>query len=147
MADCIVTGAFRGFLCGVVLAAVASTAVGQTAPPLAGQVPGAQLKTWLDQNFSYAGRHISSGCYFMNSADASGRALFMSCPNGWSARIVGTARVAGDTICTNFPIPNQPPGEECLSWHATGDARYEQRRDGVVSTSLYVLPGVPLPGR
>jgi hypothetical protein len=127
-------------LVGAALSVFGNTAIAQATSPAAGQVPGAKLQTWLDQKFSYAGVHESSGCYFMNSADAKGRVLFLSCPNDWSAKLQGTARVAGDTLCTNFPAP---AGEECLTWHAVGDSKFEQRSGSLKSTSLHVLPAAP----
>ena len=102
-------------------------------------VGGAQLQAWLDQKFSYAGLHHGSGCYLLNSADAQGRVLFLSCPNGWSGRIPGTARVQGDQMCTTFPIPNAPPGEECLTWHRVGESLVEQRDARGVNTTIFLL--------
>lgn len=104
-------------------------------------VPGAQLEAWLGQGLAYAGRHVGSGCHFMNSGGATQRVLQLSCPNGWAEKITGTVRVTGDRLCTSFPVPNQPPGEECVTWHALGDGRYEQRLNGQLSTLLTLLPG------
>jgi hypothetical protein len=114
-----------------------------------GQVQGSRLQLWLDNKFTYAGVHHGSGCFFMNTASSGqGRVLFMSCPNGWSAKMEGTVRVVGDTFCTNFPIPNQPQAEECLTWHtAAGDNRFEQRKGSFVSTALTVLSVVPMGNR
>lgn len=117
---------------------------GLCAGPARGQgqetrVTGTELQTWLDQRFSYAGLHAGSGCYFMNSADPQGRVLFLACPNGWSSRIVGSARVQGDQLCTSFVVPNTPPGEECLSWHRREDGSYVQRNGTALSASLYIL--------
>jgi hypothetical protein len=141
---------FPGVRC-LLLAAAFSVlgcgAMAQTSSLPAGQVSGALLQTWLDQTFAYAGVHLSSGCNFMNAGDTKGRVLFLSCPNGWSEKLVGTARVVGDTLCTNFPIPNQPPREECLTWHAMGEQKFAQRPEGAASTFLYVLSVVPMPGK
>lgn len=135
----------RALVCAAALVLPTSAALGQTLP--AGQVPGSQLQLWLDQKVSYAGIHHASGCYFMNSAASQGRVLFMSCPNGWTGKIDGTVRVAGDTFCTNFAVPGEPPGEECVTWHAKGDRAFEQRKLGVLSTSLTVLSNVPMGNR
>ena len=121
-------------LAAALLAAGAPVAQAQTAA-----VGGAQLQTWLDQKFTYAGLHHGSGCYLLNTADAQGRVLFLACPNGWSAKIPGSARVQGDMLCTNFPVPNSAPGDECLTWHKAGDNLYEQRDAKGVNTSLYLL--------
>lgn len=131
----------RALLCAAALLAPCSAAWAQGLA--ADQVPGPRLQTWLDQRFSYAGIHHASGCYFMNSAAQQGRALFMSCPNGWTAKIEGTVRVVGDTFCTNFAVPGEPPGEECVTWHAKGDRSFEQRKLGQLSTSLTVLSALP----
>ncbi len=102
-------------------------------------VTGSQLQIWLDQKFSYAGLHHGSGCYLLNTTDAQGRVLFLSCPNGWTAKIPGSSRVQGDMMCTSFPVPNTPPGEECLTWHRVGSAQFEQRDARGVNTSVFVL--------
>lgn len=123
---------------------VSSTAVIGQGPSLASdQMSGAQLQSWLDQKFAYAGLHHTSNCTFMNAWDPAGRALFLSCPNGWSAKIVGSARVDGDRLCTNFVIPNQPAGDECLTWHRIGDARFAQRAGGTTSASVVLLNVAP----
>jgi hypothetical protein len=125
-------------LCAVLLGGFLAGAAG----PAHAQTPaigGAQLQTWLDQKFTYAGLHHGSGCHFMNSADAAGRVLFLSCPNGWSAKLAGTARVQGEQMCTRFPVPNSPSAEECLSWHRRADGVIEQRDAAGISTTLYLL--------
>lgn len=63
----------------------------------------------------------------------------MSCPNGWSARIPGSARVQGDTMCTRFPIPHTPDAEECLTWQRKGGGLYEQHDASGPNTTLHVL--------
>ncbi len=42
-------------------------------------------------------------------------------------------------MCTCFPVPNTPPGEECLTWHRVGSAQFEQRDARGVNTSVFVL--------
>lgn len=108
--------------------------------PAGEKVTGSQLQTWLDQKFSYAGIHHPSGCVILNTGVENGRVLFIRCPNGWAEKLTGTARVAGDRYCTNFPIPNTPPGEDCVTWHSTGQWRFEQRKGNVLDTSVVVLP-------
>ena len=104
------------------------------------KVPAAQLQNWLDDGFSYAGVHKASQCVVLNVAQGSGRTLFIRCPNGWAEKISGTARVVGETYCTSFPIPNTPPGEDCVSWHSLGQGRYEQRKGNDVDTTVILLP-------
>ena len=116
------------------LGATAQTAAGSDA------VPGAQLQAWLDQKFSYAGVHRASQCVVLNVAQGDGRVLFIRCPNGWAEKLPGRARVVGDTYCTSFPIPNTPPREDCVSWHATGPGRYEQRKGAELDTTVILLP-------
>ena len=110
-------------------------------PPAAGEkVNGAQLQAWLDAKFSYAGVHKSSQCVILNVASGAARALLIGCPNGWAEKINGTARIVGDTYCTTFPIPNTPPGEDCVTWHSLGQWRFEQRKGNDLDTSIVVLP-------
>jgi hypothetical protein len=143
-------GTARDFMSGrgLLLAAALLAPVGALAQQALanGQVPGSRLQLWLDHRFTYAGVHHGSGCFFMNTAGSGqGRVLFMSCSNGWSAKMEGTVRVVGDTFCTNFPVPNQPQVEECLTWHAiAGDNRFEQRKGSYASTALTVLSVVPM---
>jgi hypothetical protein len=108
--------------------------------PAGEKVSGAQLQAWLDEKFSYAGVHKPSGCVMLNVAQGAGRVLFLRCPNGWAEKIPGTARVVGDTYCTNFPIPNTPSGEDCVTWHSLGPWRFEQRKGSELDTSVIVLP-------
>jgi hypothetical protein len=97
------------------LVAAATNGFAQSIAAAGERVPGAQLQTWLDQKFSYAGVHHSSQCVVLNVAHADGRLLFIRCPNGWAEKLSGSARVVGDNYCTSFPIPNTPPGEDCVT--------------------------------
>lgn len=131
----------QGFAAGLVamlLAASTGTLAQGSAEP--GQVSGAQIQKWLDEGFSYAGVHRRSQCVIMNVAHASGRMLFMRCPNGWAEKIPGSALVKGDTYCTRFPIPNSTPGEDCVTWHSLGQGKYEQRKAGELDTTVILLP-------
>lgn len=120
----------------------APPAVAQGAPPPAGeQVSGAQLQQWLDRGFGFAGAVIRPHrCMLLNVAQGRDRVLFVRCPNGWAERLVGTIRVVGDSFCASFPIPNGPPGEDCVTWHSLGQWRFEQRKDGEPVVSVIVLP-------
>jgi hypothetical protein len=111
----------------------------QVAPPV-GDITGQQLQAWLDGKFSYAGVHNSSQCVILNVAAGAGRVLFIRCPNGWAEKLSGTARVVGDRYCTSFPIPNTPPGEDCVTWHSVGQWKFEQRKGSDLDTSVVVLP-------
>ncbi|MBI5276316.1 MAG: hypothetical protein HY854_07625 [Burkholderiales bacterium] len=104
------------------------------------QTTGSRLQLWLDSKFSYAGVDFASGCYFMNSHDAKGRALFISCPDGSSLKLLGKARVEGDRLCVEFPAP---AGSECFTWHMMPDGRFQQRRDPIVTATGYILSVVP----
>jgi len=104
------------------------------------KVSGAQLQSWLDQKFSYAGVHQPSQCVILNVAHTSGRTLFIRCPDGWAEKLSGSARVVGDSYCTSFPIPNTPPGEDCVTWYSTGQGRFEQRKGNDLNTSVILLP-------
>jgi hypothetical protein len=125
---------------GLALSMAAASAFAQGAIPAGTQVKGAQLQAWLDQGFGYAGVHRTSGCLLMNTAGGGRRVLFMRCPDGWSDRILGTAKVSGDSYCTNFPIPNSPPGDDCVTWHSLGDWKFEQRKGGAIDTTVILLP-------
>lgn len=124
----------------VLLAVVAADGLAQGTATAGERVSGAQLQTWLDQKFSYAGVHHPSQCVILNVASAGGRTLFIRCPDGWAEKLSGTARVVGDNYCTTFPIPNTPPGEDCVTWHAAGQGRFEQRKGNDLNTSVIVLP-------
>ena len=125
---------------GVIIAIVAQCAWAQTPVPAGEKVTGSQLQAWLDQKFSYAGVNHSSGCLLLNTGEADRRVLFVRCPNGWAEKLVGTIRVVGETMCTNFPIPNTPPGDDCVTWHSVGQWKFEQRKGGALDTSVVVLP-------
>jgi hypothetical protein len=125
---------------GTLVALAAGGAVAQTPVPAGEKVTGAQLQPWLDQKFSYAGVHRASGCVLMNTAEGSRRALFLRCPDDWSNKLSGTAKVVGDSYCTNFPIPNSPPGDDCVTWHSLGQWRFEQRKGDALDTTVIVLP-------
>jgi hypothetical protein len=112
----------------------------QTAPPSGELITGAQLQTWLDQRFSYSGVHHGSGCVILNTSGATGRVLFIRCPNGWAEKLTGTAKVVGDTMCTNFPIPNTPAGDDCVSWYSAGGWKFEQRKGTTLDTTVMMLP-------
>ena len=77
----------------------------------------------------------------MNTGVSAGRVLFIKCPNDWAEKLTGTAKVAGNTLCTSFPIPNTPPGDDCVSWHSLGGWKFEQRKAGVRDTTVVILPG------
>jgi hypothetical protein len=111
------------------------------------KVPGAQLQTWLDEKFSYAGVHKASQCVLLNVARGAGRTLFIRCPNGWAEKLDGTARVVGDSYCTSFPIPNTPPGEDCVTWYSLGQGKFEQRKGKDLDTSVILLPQGLIAGR
>lgn len=116
------------------------TAFAQGAGASGERVSGAQLQMWLDQKFSYAGVHQSSQCVILNVAEANGRTLFIRCPNGWADKLGGTARVDGDRYCTDFRVPNTPPGEDCVTWHRAGPWQFEQRKGDALDTRVIVLP-------
>lgn len=125
-----------------IVAALLAAAAAAAQPPASGgdRVSGAQLQSWLDQRFSYAGVHHPSQCVILNAAQGDARVLFMRCPNGWADKIGGHARVVGDTYCTTFPIPNTPGVEECVTWHGLGSGRFEQRKGGTRDTTVILLP-------
>jgi hypothetical protein len=119
---------------------VGTQALAQEAPAAGDKVSGAQLQAWLDGKFSYAGVNKASQCVIMNVASGAGRMLFVRCPNGWAEKLTGTARVVADTYCTNFPIPNTPAGEDCVTWHSVGQWKFEQRKGNELDTAVIVLP-------
>jgi hypothetical protein len=124
----------------ILLTTAGTQALAQVAPAPGEKVSGAQLQAWLDGKFSYAGVNKASQCVIMNVANRAGRMLFVSCPNGWAEKLTGTARVVGDTYCTNFPIPNTPAGEDCVTWHSVGEWKFEQRKGNDLDTAVVVLP-------
>ena len=135
------TAARRSAIASALLLGLAfHTSWAQSPVPAGEKVTGTQLRTWLDQKFSYAGVHHPSGCVILNAGAANGRVLFIRCPDGWAEKLAGTARVDGDTYCTSFPVPNTPPGEDCVTWHSTGQWKFEQRKAGALDTSVIVLP-------
>ena len=79
------------------LAVVTTHGLAQSTAATGEKVLGAQLQTWLDQKFSYAGVHHPSQCVLLNVAQADGRVLFIRCPNGWAEKLRGSARVVGTT--------------------------------------------------
>lgn len=127
-------------LAGSLILTGAASTFAQSPPPAGETVKGTQLQAWLDQKFSYAGVHHSSGCFIMNTGVAAGRVLFIRCPNGWAEKLTGSAKVVGDTLCTNFPIPNTPPGDDCVSWHSAGAWKFEQRKGATLDTTVMMLP-------
>ena len=127
-------------LTGGALVVSAASAFGQSPPPAGEIVKGAQLQAWLDQSFSYAGVHQTSGCVILNTGVGTGRVLFIRCPNGWAEKLLGSAKVVGDTMCTNFPIPNTPPGDDCVTWQSVGGWKFEQRKGATLDTSVMILP-------
>jgi hypothetical protein len=132
---------------GALVALAAGSAVAQSPIPAGEKVTGAQLQAWLDQKFSYAGVHRASGCLLLNTAEGSRRALFLRCPDEWSSKLSGTAKVVGDSYCTNFPVPNTPPGDDCVTWHSLGQWRFEQRKGATLDTTVIVLPAGLSAGR
>ena len=134
----------RSLACAVgtagLLAVVAPHGLAQGTAAAVQKVSGAHLQTWLDQKFSYAGVHHPSQCVLLNVAQADGRVLFIRCPNGWAEKLSGSARVVGDEYCTSFPIPNSPPGEDCVTWHGVGQGIFEQRKGGALNTTVIMLP-------
>jgi hypothetical protein len=132
--------AFRALRVLLVFVSAAPASWAQAPVPAGEQVNGQLLQTWLDQKFSYAGTHHASGCVILNTGIGGGRVLFIRCPNGWAEKLPGTARVVGDTYCTSFPIPNTPPGEDCVTWHSVGQWKFEQRKGGALDTSVILLP-------
>ncbi len=112
----------------------------QSPVPAGEKVTGPQLQAWLDQKFSYAGTHHASGCVILNTGVGSGRVLFIRCSDGWAEKLTGTARVVGDSYCTNFPIPNTPAGDDCVTWHSIGQWKFEQRKGNALDTSVVLLP-------
>jgi hypothetical protein len=129
------------------VAAVGTPVHAQVAPAAGEKVSGAQLQAWLDEKFSYAGVHKASQCVILNVAQGAGRMLSMHCPNGWAEKLSGTARVVGDSYCTSFPIPNTPPGQDCVTWHSVGQWRFEQRKASELDTTVIVLPQGLTPSR
>jgi hypothetical protein len=127
-------------LTAMVLGAVGTQALAQSAPAAGDKVTGTQLQAWLSGNFSYAGVNKASQCVILNVSQGAGRTLFVRCPNGWAEKLSGTARVVGDTYCTSFPIPNSPAGEDCVTWHSLGQWKFEQRKGNAVDTTVIVLP-------
>jgi hypothetical protein len=122
------------------LAVIATQGLAQVSAAVGEKVPGAQLQTWLDQKSSYAGVHHPSQCVLLNVAQADCRVLFIRCPNGWAEKLNGSARVTGDQYCTSFPVPNTPPGEDCVTWHGIGQGKFEQRKAGALDATVIVLP-------
>ena len=102
-------------------------------------VSGATLKEWLDSKVAYAGVHSPSGCTFMNHAEDGGRGLYMICPDGRTHKMKGTLEVRGDQWCSRFGGSGT---DECVTWHAVGDGKYEQRTNGATTAVVYMLsPG------
>lgn len=135
-------GRLAGWALGIagVLVFAATDALAQGTVAAGEKVSGAQLQAWLDAKFSYAGVHRASQCVILNVAQADGRLLFIRCPDGWAEKLRGSARVVGDNYCTSFPIPNTPPGEDCVTWYSAGQGRFEQRKGNELNTSVILLP-------
>jgi hypothetical protein len=140
-------------LCSLVLGAVllvGGSGAAAQAPVLKGQVTGQQLQLWLDSKAAWAGVSHTTGCYYLSTwdgkgADGKGRYVQLNCPDGLADKFPGTMRVVGDKLCSTFKFPNRPVGEECLSWHRTGEARFEQQDGELKKNSVYMLSVVPMP--
>jgi hypothetical protein len=134
------------FLAGA-LVFIGACAHAQTTTSSAVRVSGPHLQLWLDQKFTSAGVNHTSGCFFMTTGAANARVQFLSCPDGWSDTLKGSARVVGDTLCYTFPYPDQPLAERCREWYWVGDNKVEMRANGVAFSTGYILSVVPIPGK
>ncbi len=123
----------------VASAAVAGNAGAQQTGVAPNQVPGSQLQLWLDQKFAYAGVNVSNRCYLMTAIHDTTNVQFLSCPDGYTAKLTGPARVVGNTLCTTFPYPDRPVAEQCREWHRIGENKYELRDKGSVISIQYIL--------
>jgi hypothetical protein len=106
-------------------------------PLAAAAMPEAELRALLDGRVAWAGLHADSRCHFMNTAVGNGRKIFLTCPNGSATQVEGRARVEGGKLCTEFPAP---VGSECFTLHRGPDGRFDERRDGRVTTTGFLLP-------
>lgn len=103
------------------------------------QIPGFQLQIWLDQKFAYAGVNVINRCYVMTAIQDTTNVQFLSCPDGYTTKLTGPARVVGNTLCTTFPYPDRPVAEQCREWHRVGENKYELRDKGSVISIQYIL--------
>ena len=118
---------------GMAVMGLAGGAAGQTNSR---PVPGTTLKQWLDNKAAYAGVHKPSGCTFMNHAEDGARGLYMICPDGRTHKMKGTLEVRGDQWCSRFGGSGT---DECVTWHAVGVGKYEQRSNGAATAVVYML--------
>ena len=111
----------------------------QEAPLAPGQVSGTLFQTWLDQKFAFAGVNHQNGCHLMTVGEAKARIQFLSCPDGFAEKLLGSARVQGNMHCATFAYPGRPAQEQCREWFKVGDNKYEARVNGVATSTQYLL--------
>ena len=119
--------------------ACASVSTAQDPPLAPGQVSGAQLQSWLDQKFAFAGVNHQNGCHLMTVGDAKSRIQFLSCPDGFADKLLGSARVQGNMHCATFAYPGRPAQEQCREWFKVGENKYEARSNGTATSTQYLL--------
>lgn len=128
-----------GWLIVVLALTSATVCIAQELPLAPGQVSGAQFQTWLDQKFAFAGVNHQNGCHLMTVGDARARIQFLSCPDGFADKLLGSARVQGNMHCATFAYPGRPAQEQCREWFKVGENKYEARVNGVATSTQYLL--------
>jgi hypothetical protein len=121
--------------CGIQGAACAQGA--SLAP---GQVPGAEVQSWLDADgFAVGGIFLSNGCRFIASGKGTARVQSVHCPAMAPFTVTGEGKVAGDQFCSKFDYPDGTRVDVCQGLFKVGENKFEFRSQGRATTVLYRL--------
>jgi hypothetical protein len=115
------------------LTLAAPVAVWAQAAPLApGQVSGAEIQSWFDDDgFAIAGINVGNKCYFMGRSTKDGRQQTVDCPSQpGSFTVLGEAKVVGNQLCSKFGYPDGSRTDRCQDIYKLGDNKYEFRFGG-----------------
>lgn len=121
--------------------ALAGSALAQTAPLAPGQVSGAELQKWVDQDgLAVGGIGLQNGCQFLAKNRASERHLAVFCPDStapWTVK--GEGKVVGNQWCVKFRFPDGNSQDRCEEFFKVGDNAYEIRYNGMPVNRVYRL--------
>lgn len=121
-------------------------ATGAQSPPAdLPRAPTAKVQAMFEQQASFAGVDLRSGCYILGAGAMRSRTNFLSCPGGDIGPVTGTLRFKGDLQCSTFMFSSAAPMplEVCREWFVAGPDTYEVREDG---RPALLLHGLPPPG-
>ncbi|NKE65987.1 hypothetical protein RAMLITH_09160 [Ramlibacter sp. RBP-2] len=120
---------------------LASTAFAQGSAPAPGQVSGAELQRWVDQDgLAVGGIGLQNGCQFLAKNRGSERHLAVFCPDSmapWTVK--GEGKVVANQWCVKFRFPDGNSQDQCEEFFKVGDNAYEIRFNGVPINRVYRL--------